>query len=210
MPNFHNVRFPARLAFGARGGPRRQVSVTTLSNGQEVRNASHLFSRRVFEAGTSLKSIQDVYDVLNFFEARQGSLYSFRFRDALDYKSSRLGDECTAFDQKIGLGDGLQTVFQLQKIYSDEAGATARYITKPIAETVKIAVDGTIVSDVSVDPLTGIIELADAPSVAHVVTAGFEFDVPVRFDTPQLDISLDAFGAGEIPSIPLIEVLDHA
>ena len=210
MPHFHNVRFPARLAFGARGGPRRQVTITSLSNGQEVRNASHLFSRRIFEAGTSLKSVQDVYEILNFFEARQGPLYSFRFRDALDYKSSALALGCTALDQNIGIGDGENASFQLRKHYSDEAGSTVRHITKPITGSVLLAVDGEVVNNFVVDDQTGLVELPSPPANGSVVTAGFEFDVPVRFDTPQIDISLDAFGAGEVPSIPLIEVLDHA
>lgn len=210
MPHFHNVRFPARLAFGARGGPRRSVTVTSLSNGQERRNAAHQFSRRVFDAGTSLKSVQDIYDILNFFEARQGPLYSFRFRDSLDYKSSPFTQDPTALDQIIGVGDGTQTTFQLQKTYGDTAGATSRHITKPLADTVRVAINGSATLEFTLDELTGVVEFNSPPPNGSELTAGFEFDVPVRFDTPQLDISLDAFGAGEIPSISLIEVLGHA
>jgi len=118
--------------------------------------------------------------------------------------------EVTPLDQIIGYGDGAETAFQLSKAYSDEAGTAQRLITKPISGTVLVAVDGVITSNFTIDDGTGIIRFTTPPAIDAPITAGFEFDVPVRFDTPQLDISLDAFGAGEIPSIPLIEVLDYA
>ena len=210
MSDFHDVRFPVRLAFGARGGPRRQVAITTLSNGQEHRNAAQQFSRRVYDAGTALRSVTDVYALLNFFEARQGPLHAFRFKDPLDYKSSAINKPITSLDQLVGQGDGAQTSFQLSKTYSDASGGTARVITKPIESSIIVAVDGQADTDFTVDTQSGILTFETAPPAGASITAGFEFDVPVRFDTPQLDISLDAFGAGEIPSIPLIEVLDHA
>lgn len=210
MSEFHDVRFPVRLAFGARGGPRRQVAITTLSNGQEYRNASQQFSRRVYDAGTALRSVTDVYALLNFFEARQGPLHAFRFKDPLDYKSGPINSPITSLDQGVGTGDGEQTSFQLSKVYSDASGASLRLITKPVAGTIIVAIDGQNVTDFTVDMQSGGLAFETAPPAGAVITAGFEFDVPVRFDTPQLDISLDAFGAGEIPSIPLIEVLGHA
>ena len=210
MNDFHDVRFPVRLAFGARGGPRRQVAITSLSNGQEHRNASQRFSRRVYDAGTALKSVKDVYTLLNFFEARQGPLHAFRFRDPLDHKSSAVDMSITSLDQVIGLGDDVRRQFQIFKTYGDVAGDTLRWITKPIANTVVAAIDGIDTPDFTVDAVAGIIEFAVPPPNDALIPAGFEFDIPVRFDSPQLDISLDAFGAGEIPSIPLIEVLDHA
>jgi uncharacterized protein (TIGR02217 family) len=38
------------------------------------------------------------------------------------------------------------------------------------------------------------------------VTAGFHFDVPARFDSDFLEVDLAAFAAGEIPSIPIVEI----
>lgn len=210
MTDFHDVRFPARLAFGARGGPRRPVTITALSNGHEYRNAPQRFSRRIYDAGTALKSAADIYTLLNFFEARRGPLHGFRFRDPLDYKSSSIGNSVTPLDQIIGVGDGAQTQFQLIKTYQDAANTVQRTITKPVVNSVFVAVDGVQTAEVTVDALTGLIEFPVPPPDDVPITAGFEFDVPVRFDTPQLDISLDAFGAGEIPSIPLIEVPAHA
>lgn len=207
---FHDIRFPVRLAFGARGGPRRQISITALSNGFEQRNAAQRFSRRVYDAGTALKSIDDIYVLLNFFEARQGPLYGFRFRDPMDFKSGALGNPVTALDQAVGTGTGQTQVFQLFKTYGDAAGEVTRPITKPVSGSVTAAIDGLITSDFSVDSLTGRISFAEAPPQGAIITAGYEFDIPVRFDTQQLDISLDSFGAGEIPSIPLMEILDYA
>jgi len=208
--NFHDIRFPVRLAFGARGGPRRQVSIATLSNGTEQRNATQRLSRRVYDAGTALKSIDDIYSLLNFFEARQGPLYAFRFRDPMDFKSGAIGAPVTALDQAIGTGDGTQKQFQLFKTYRDNAGEVTRPITKPVDGSVVLGVNGVRTSGFSVDSATGQINVQTAPPQGAVITAGYEFDIAVRFDTPQLDISLDSFGAGEIPSIPLIEVLDYA
>jgi uncharacterized protein (TIGR02217 family) len=208
--DFHDIRFPIRLAFGARGGPRRQISITALSNGTEQRNAAQRFSRRVYDAGTALKSLDDIYTLLNFFEARQGPLYAFRFRDPFDFKSSASGAPITALDQAIGTGNGRGRDFRLSKIYGDDAGHVTRLITKPIADSVRIAVDGLVTSEFLLNAQTGEVRLTNAPRQGGIITAGFEFDTPVRFDAPQLDISLDSFGAGEIPSIPLIEVLDHA
>lgn len=207
---FHDIRFPVRLAFGARGGPRRQVSIMALSNGFEQRNAVQRFSRRVYDAGTALKSIDDIYLLLNFFEARQGPLYAFRFRDPMDFKSGAIGSPVTALDQAIGTGNGHMLQFRLLKTYRDDAGQVTRVITKPVAGSVMIAVDGVNTSDFTVDILTGQVSFSSPPPAGVTITAGYEFDIPVRFDTAQLDISLDSFGAGEIPSIPLMEVLDHA
>ena len=36
--------------------------------------------------------------------------------------------------------------------------------------------------------------------------AGFVFDVPVRFATDRLDVSLSRWKAGELPAVPLVEV----
>jgi uncharacterized protein (TIGR02217 family) len=44
------------------------------------------------------------------------------------------------------------------------------------------------------------------PAIGAAVTAGFHFDVPVRFDTDYLEVDLSAFAAGMIPKIPLVEI----
>ena len=198
---FHDVDFPLRLAFGASGGPEHAVDIATLANGREVRNTAQSRARRRYNAVTGVKSLADAQALSDFFEARSGRLHSFRFRDPLDHSSG--GDSYAATDQTLGTGDGAQTHFQLVKRYGD----VVRPITRPVDESIVVAVNGASVTAV-LQPL-GIVEIA-APPVGAVVTAGFLFDVPVRFDTEGLVLSLDTHGAVSVTDVPLIEVFDHA
>lgn len=209
MTDFHDAVFPLPLAFGARGGPHRKTDIVPLASGAEHRNSPHALSRRTYDAGAGLKTLADIQTLTAFFEARRGQHYSFRLRDPLDHQSGPAGNTLSAEDQEIGIGDGLQTAFQLTKTYGDSAGIYVRPITKPVAGTLMIAVNGEIVSAV-VDPLTGIVTFADAPVHGAIISAGFQFDVQVRFAADHLDISLESFGAGKALSVPMVEVLDYA
>ena len=207
--NFHNISFPLPLAFGASGGPARRTEITTLASGAEYRNTPHAHARRRYDAGAGITSLDDLHTLTAFFEARRGQLHSFRFRDPVDHKSCPPGADISAADQVIGQGDGSTADFQLAKTYADMAGDYVRPITKPVATSVMVAVDDQS-AIVSVDELTGMISFAIPPASGAVITAGFEFDVPVRFDTDRLTLALEAFGAGQAAHIPLIEVLGHA
>lgn len=198
---FHDVDFPLRLAFGASGGPTRAVDIVELANGREVRNTAQSRSRRRFNAVTGVKSVADARVLSDFFEARAGRLHSFRFRDPLDFNSG--ADTPRATDQTLGTGDGAQTRFTLLKRYGD----TVRPITRPTQDSVSVAVNGAPVS-FTLHPL-GVIDI-DAPPPGSVVTAGFLFDVPVRFDADGLVLSLDTHGAVNVIDVPLIEVFDYA
>lgn len=204
---FHATRFPLDIALGARGGPERRTDVVTLSSGREERNSRWARSRRRYNAGYGVKSRAGMQDVLAFFEERRGRLHSFLWRDALDYSSNGTANP-TAFDQVLGTGDGSRTAFQLVKRYGAAFDPYDRIITKPVAGTVRVGVAGSELGagDFAVDALTGEIELAAAPAVGQLVTGGFLFDVPVRFDTDRLDVELTSFDAAEAPAIPLIEV----
>ena len=208
---FHEVRFPLRLSLATSGGPVRRTDIVNLSNGRENRNSRWRDARRTYDAGSGLRSVDDLYTLLEFFEARGGELYGFRFRDPLDWISGRPGAAITPLDQPIGTGNGIRTAFPLSKTYADAGGQSARVIAKPVDGTVVVAVDGAIVppGHVSCDPATGIITLATGaiPPDGAVITAGFAFDVPVRFATDRIDVNLSAFQAGRIPSIPLTEIL---
>ena len=112
-----------------------------------------------------------------------------------------------ATDQAIGTGDGATTAFQLVKVYASGSQSWTRTITKPVDGTVKVAIDGTEqTSGWSVDTTTGLVTFTTAPATGAIITAGFEFDVPVRFDTDQLDVTLDIERLGSITSIPLLEL----
>lgn len=204
---FHHVRFPLDVALGSRGGPERATDIVTLASGAEERNARWAHSRRRYNAGYGVKSRADMQTVLAFFEERRGRFHGFLWRDALDYTSSGT-TTISALDQSIGTGDGVQTQFQLIKRYGASFDPYDRIIAKPDAASVLVAVDGIALggSDYSVDGETGIVTLNVAPAGAADVTAGFEFDVPVRFDTDRLDVELSSFDAADVPAIPLIEV----
>lgn len=206
--SFHEVSFPVSLALGTTGGPERRTDIVSLSNGRESRNARWRDSRRRYDAGSGMKSADDLYALVAFFEARQGSLYGFRFKDPLDFSSADYNAATSATDQIIGTGDGSNRLFQLKKTYLDIGGQTERPIEKPVVDSVKIAIAGTEIfaPDFSIDHASGEIEFVTAPADGDPVSAGFEFDVPVRFDTPRLDINLSAFQAGHIPSVPLVEI----
>ena len=204
---FHDVRFPAVVSFGTTGGPERQNEIVTLTSGRERRNARFAQSRRRYDAGTGVRSADDLHEVIAFFEARRGSLHAFRFRDPFDMKSCAFAGTPSPLDQAVGTGDGETLRFALAKTYGEGADAYRRPIEKPVGESVRVALAGVETTAFSVDPQSGEVVLAEAPADGVAITAGFEFDVPVRFDTAHLSVSLTAFGAGQIPSIPLVEVL---
>ncbi len=210
MSSFHDVNFPLPLAFGASGGPKRQTEIVTLASGYEQRNTSQAHSRRHYDAGVGIKSLKDMQTLVSFFEGRFGQLYGFRFRDPQDYKSCPAPDQISAVDQQIGIGDGITTSFQLVKNYGDSLNTWIRPITKPVIGQVVIAIDGTLTVSFSLDAANGMINFMTPPGNGAVITAGFEFDVPVRFDTDQLNTSLESFGAGGAVNVPLIEVKTDA
>jgi len=212
MTGFHNISFPLSLAFGASGGPMRVTEITQLANGAEHRNTAHSQSRRKYNAGAGVKSIDELSVLITFFESRLGQLHSFRFRDPMDHKSCRPSDAISATDQIIGQGDGMESQFQLLKTYEDSYGEYRRLIKKPISETVMIALngEGITASDFNVSELSGEVSFNVPPATGTVISAGFEFDVAVRFDVDQLDLALESFGAGQAANIPLIEVLENA
>lgn len=211
MTSFHEVRFPLRLALGVSGGPERMTDIVNLSNGREARNARWRASRRSYDAGSGVRSLADLYAVLAFFEARSGELYGFRFRDPVDHQSGPPGQAIGATDQVIGTGDGTTASFQLVKTYADAGASVAHTIAKPVAGTVRVAINGAeqAASRFTVDTTTGRVTFASTfiPPSGAIVQAGFEFDVPVRFAVSRIDVDLSAFNAGRIPTIPLIEVL---
>ena len=207
--DFHDVRFPGAISFGSAGSVERRTEVVTLASGHEQRNTPWAAARRRWDAGMGLRTLDDLAAVLAFFEARRGRLHAFRWTDWLDHKSCAPLAAISATDQPIGTGDGETAAFQLSKHYEPGGHVATRPVTKPVAGTVSVALDGVVQgTGVTVDPLSGTVTFAIPPAPGVAVTAGFEFDVPVRFDTDTIEVSLAAFEAGEIPSVPVIEVRD--
>jgi uncharacterized protein (TIGR02217 family) len=208
---FHDIRFPTAISRGARGGPERRTEVVTLASGGEERNARWADSRRTWDAGWGVKSNDDLALVIAFFEERRARLHAFRWRDPVDWKSCPPSATPAATDQLLGTGTGARTSFDLVKVYGGVHAPYTRRITKPVAGTVLVAVAGTVRTagtHYTIDHLTGVITFlaGNIPANTAAVTAGFAFDVPVRFDTDRLDIDIHGLRHGAIPHIPLIEV----
>lgn len=208
-PDFHEVRFPLDVALRASGGPSRLTEIVTLASGREHRNSRWADSRRRYDAGLGVRTLDALAAVLAFFEERRGRLYGFRFRDRADHRSGPPSSAPGPTDQALGRGDGARTAFPLVKTYGGAFAPYARAIAKPVVGSVRVAVDGAELGAgaLSLDATTGVVTLAVPPAAGTAVTAGFEFDVPVRFDTDDLAIDFSAFEAGEIPRIPLVEIL---
>lgn len=208
--SFHEIRFPTDISRGAQGGPERRTDVVVLGSGFEERNARWADSRRSYNAGYGVKSLDDLHAVIAFFEERRGRLYGFRWRDHVDDRSCPPGATVSPLDQVLGVGDGAQAVFQLVKRYGDAHAPWTRAIKKPVAGSVVVAVDGDEIApeDFLIDAATGkvLFQPGHVPRNGARVTAGFTFDVPVRFDTDRLEINVQGFRHGAIPHIPIVEV----
>ena len=206
---FHEVRFPTNQSFGSVGGPERRTEIVTLANGFEERNTPWAHSRRRYDAGIGLRSLDDVELLIAFFEARQGQLYGFRWKDWSDFKSCLPSQTIGFEDQVIAHGDGATVSFPLVKQYRSGIGEYSRIITKPVTGTVRIGVARDELSESvhwEIDLATGIVTFDAAPDEGVEITAGFEFDVPVRFDTDRIQTSVASFQAGDVPNVPVIEV----
>ncbi|MGD9828799.1 MAG: TIGR02217 family protein [Hyphomicrobiaceae bacterium] len=211
MPSFHEVRFPTGISLGAQGGPERRTDIVVLGSGHEERNSRWSDSRRRYNAGYGVKSLDDLAEVVAFFEERRGRLYGFRWRDALDWKSCAPSAIISPLDQLIGTGDGTSEDFPLVKIYGRDFAPWSREIRKPVEGSVRVAVAGVELpagSAYTCDPATGrvIFTPGSVPAAGAAITAGFAFDVPVRFDTDHLEINRQGIRHGAIPSIPVVEI----
>lgn len=207
--SFHEVRFPSSLSFGAMGGPQRRTEIVTLANGFEERNTAWAHSRRVYDAGLGMRSIDDLQMLIGFFEARMGQMYGFRWKDWADYKSCAASAEPACDDQIIGRSDGTKSDFQIVKTYRSGLQSYVRPITKPVAGSVRVGVAQKELQegiDWHVDLTSGVIRFSEPPAPDAEIHAGYEFDVPVRFDTDRILASVASFQAGQVPDVPVIEV----
>lgn len=206
---FHDIRFPADLSFGSLGGPERRTEIVALENGFEERNSPWAQSRRRYDAGLGLRALDDVERLIAFFEARQGMLHGFRWKDWADYRSAAASVAISPIDQPLGKGDGVTRGFQLAKIYRSGGFGARRVITRPVAGTVVVAIGGIEQKEGlawDLDAAGGLVGFHTAPAEGAEITAGFEFDVPVRFDTDLIQVSVASFQAGEVPRVPVVEV----
>ena len=207
--DFHEVRFPLDVSLGSRGGPVRRTDIVTLASGREHRNSRWAQSRRRYDAGLGVRNIDALHAVIAFFEERRGRLIGFRFRDRTDWRSGPPSREPTPLDQRIGTGDDTTRVFQLTKTYGSAHAPYIRTIAKPMGETVRVAVNGIVLQPgqgFACDPTTGLVTLAVAPPPGAAVTAGFAFDVPVRFDTDHMAVTIESYRLHAWQQIPIVEL----
>ncbi len=205
MNAFDNVIFPIEIGRDALASAEFSTMVVTTLSGHERRNSDWVDARQSYDVGPGVRSDAELGTLLSFFRARRGAATGFRFHDPFDNSSRMMTGEPTALDQGLGIGDGLRTSFALIKQYGAGYSGQQRRITRPITGSILIAVNGQIVSNWSL-AAGGIIVFDTAPPNAGTITAGFRFDVPVRFAEDRLDVNRFNFGAGEMASVPLIEI----
>jgi len=208
--HFHHVRFPTDISFGCTSSVERRTEIVALGSGHEHRNQRWAKSRRSYDIGYGIKDIAALHQVASFFEAPRGALIGFLFRDPIDWKSGFPGEDVSPFDQEIGIGDSNLAKFNLRKTYGTSGLGYQREIYKPVQESLRVAVDDvelTLGGEVAlIDGNTLEFNSSHVPQEGQVITAGFEFDVPVRFSADELNINIANFNAGEIPSIQLQEI----
>lgn len=203
---FDEVRFEiAGAASGVRMARYRPIERITLGDGRTVRNARWAGSRISGDLGPFLRNLSDVAAMVKFWEARGGGLRGFRVKDYFDFQSCAPGETPARDDQVIGIGDGATTAFQLVKAYASGGQSYSRKIRKPVSGTVLVAVNGASVTPASVNTTTGVVILTLAPADGDLVTAGFEFDVPVTFAANDFDAVIEQLYAGQVASLPVVE-----
>jgi uncharacterized protein (TIGR02217 family) len=203
VTEFDDVSFPIEIGAEASVAPGFSTNVVTSASGYEYRNVNWQQARLRFDAGPGVRGDAEVETLLGFFRARRGAAIGFRFRDPYDFSSSGMTGTAAPTDQVIGTGDGTVTTFPLIKTYGT---GEQRRITRPVAGSVSIAVGGVEqVSGWTLEPL-GQIVFTSPPPPGAAITAGYLFDVPVRFAEDKLEVHRASFLAGEAPSVPLIEI----
>ena len=198
MAGFHEIRFPDNIAYGATGGPEFATTVVATGAGHEQRNANWAEARGRWDVGTGLKNQAQLDVLIAFFRARKGRAYGFRFKDWTDFKAA---------GQLLGTGDEATTAFQLVKRYLSGSAVEKRTIAKPVAGTVRIYFGGVEqLANWSVDVATGLVTFATPPAQDIDITAEFEFDVPVRFDTDHMAVTIETYKLHHWQQIPIVEL----
>jgi len=196
--SFDEVRFPEAIALGATGGPEFRTTVVVTAGGFERRNAEWSAARGRWDVGSGAKEAADTAALIAFFRAREGMARGFRFRDWSDYRAT---------GQSLGAGTGALTTFQLVKRYASGAVTSVRTITKPVSGTVAVFLDDVEQeSGWSVNTATGVVTFGTAPGDGVAVTADFEFDVPVRFDTDRMEMEQITPDVAQWGAVPLVEL----
>lgn len=205
----HTLRLPDHIERGAEGGPAFLTGIVGMRSGSEQRGGEWAQAKARWDVGYGIMDPDDYAEIREFFYARRGRLYGFLFRDWTDF-------ETTA--EPIGIGTAPGGIpnrdFQLTRTYTDAGGTYVRIITRPVASTLVVKVNGATIPAADYDLLTdpigsrGLVrfDLASEPAVGAVVTADFEWDIPMRFDIDHLRAKVEWVGAAAYPNIPIVEI----
>ena len=200
---FDDVDFPIELGQDASVAPTFSTNIVTSASGFEARNVNWAQARLQFDAGPGVRSESELETLISFFRARRGPASAFRFRDPYDNSSNGMTGVPTPADQALGTGDDTTTEFALVKVYG---ASEQRRITRPVAGSVRVAIEGAELTTGWTLQEKGVVAFDVPPAAGATVTAGFQFDVPVRFAEDRIEVNRSTFLAGEAPSVPLIEV----
>ncbi len=206
MSFIETPRFPTAISYNSAGGPSYSTRVVQVQSGHEKRNQNWSFPRHRYDVAYGVKQLSDLEDLITYLHAMTGRTHGFRFKDWADFKSCKTSETVDDQDQALGSGDAAEDEFQIIKTYTEGSLSLARYITKPVSGTVTVALDGVNqASGWSVDTATGIITFSTPPGAGVVVSAGYEFDVPVRFDIDHLSTQITDYQMGTATA-PMIEI----
>lgn len=182
---FLDIQFPPGISYGSSGGPEFVTDIMEMQSGDESRNARWTMPLHRYDASLKVRTHDELEEIRALFMVALGRRNTFRFRDWSDYRVKA---------QPIATTDGVTTNFQLQRTYAVQGYTLRRPITKPVAGTVHMFLDGVEVAGWTLNPSTGLVSFAVAPASGRALTADFEFDVHVRFDTDSLPTELLARG----------------
>jgi uncharacterized protein (TIGR02217 family) len=211
MAEFLEERMPLDIRLGVVHSNDYSVVITRTSGGAEHRQLVHPYPVRRWTINFTLLRDDLAARVLALYHRAYGRYAGFRVRDVDDYNSSSSGrGAITDLDQvATRLSSG---IYQLRKEYGAGGsplgiGRPARIVYKPVSGTVIAAKNGvTISSGLSVDTTTGRLTITPAPLIGDTITAGFEFDVPSRFDST-ISVSSLSRDVRDCGSIEVVELL---
>ena len=198
--------FPTNISFGRPGGPEYNTDVGLSEGANEQRNSWWPEPKYSWDVGYSLRRIDDIYLLLEFFHSCRGKFKPFRFKDWLDFKSCSTGLDTDFEDVTFDAALAGQTVFQLKKNYVKGSYSTTIDIFKPKGDTIRIGEDGVEVFDGwTVNEVTGLLTRATPFSGGEIPTWGGEFYRKARFDVDKLSHTFEVWKVGgvEVPVIGL-------
>jgi uncharacterized protein (TIGR02217 family) len=206
VQHFDDVRFPLDIGRKASVSPSFSTQKVETHSGHEQRSSDWADARMRFDAGPGIRSEANLATLIAFFRARRGAARGFRFTDPYDHGSAAWGAAISPLDQHIGQGDGAASSFQLVKYYGSGDDPQVRRITRPVTGSMRVAVDGVELLTGWQMGALGEVVFDTPPANGAIVSAGFAFDVPVRFEQDSLEIGAETYAAGDVASVPLVEV----